>query len=97
MKKTTCQILSKHLPARLEQHESIKLASALGLTTMVSWCWYLTARRYLRKCQIEGCVLATFLLVCNLVSQRAEAEQEPLIVQCRSPTILLSQQVQMLS
>lgn len=74
MKKTAWQILPKHLPARTEQHESIKLASALHLPTTVLRCWYLTAQRHPRKYQSKGCILATFPLVYNLTPSEPELE-----------------------
>lgn len=69
----------------------------LLLASMASWCWHLTAQRPRRKYQCEGCILARFLHIYNLIAPGAEPVLEPLVAQCHSPTILLSQQVQTLS
>lgn len=46
------QLLSKHSPARIKQHESVIPASALGLSTTAS---YLIAQRHPGQYQSERC------------------------------------------
>lgn len=76
MKETTWQVLSKHLPPRVELYKPTERALAL-LPTMASPCCYLIAQMHLRNFQSEGCILAPFLLVCNLISHNAEPAPEP--------------------
>lgn len=76
MKKTTWQILSKHLPPRIELYGPTK--RALALLSMASQCCYVIAQMYLRNFQSEGYILALFLLVCDLISHKVEPVPEPL-------------------
>lgn len=78
MKETTWQVLSKHLPPRIEWYEPMERALAL-LPTVTSRCCRLMAQMPLRSFQGEGCILAPFLPPCSLNSHKAEPAPEPLV------------------
>ena len=84
-------------PQELNCRSPQNLCGLLFLITAASWYWRLVAQQSRRRWQSKGCIFATFLLVYNLISPRAEPVLEPLVAQRRSPAIQLSQHVQMLS
>ena len=97
MKETIWQVLSKHLPLRTDLYEPTECALAL-LTTTASGCGYLSAQVHLRNFQSEGCILAPFLPVCNLIPHPLSWHPEPLVavslprhpVQSASPDVFLT-------
>lgn len=94
MKKTTWQILSKHLPPRTDLYEPTNLALALhtchhGVTVLLSH-----SQIHLRAFQSKDCLLATLLRV--RFPTKPSLYQSPRLKR-RSLTILLSQQVQVSS
>lgn len=94
MKETTWQVLSKHLPPTIDSYEP----TACALAPLTPWHQdvAIIAQVHLRNFQSEGCILAPFLPVCNLIPHLLSRLWSPWL-SCHSLAILFSQRVQMSS